>query len=262
MVLAGVVALVVLRVTAAVVLGFRSYFPADFDSDFLQGRESYFYGPYQGAFYTHILSGPLSLILGLILLSDRIRTSYPAAHRMLGRVQGVDVLFVVCPSGLWMAWYAASGPVAAASFGLLAIVTAACTAMGWRAAVSGQYGLHKRWMNRSFVLLCSAVVLRVVGGLGAVLQVQASWYDPAASWACWMIPLVAFEAKGIWRFARSRRALGPVMADPRSATRDCDLTLMKSPVEPSQSINGSAAHPAAAGPEPRRVRAPGNPRNA
>jgi hypothetical protein len=131
---------------------------------------------------------------------------------MLGRVQGVDVLLVVCPSGLWMAWYAASGPMAAASFGLLAIVTAACTAMGWRTAVAGQYGLHKRWMNRSYVLLCSAVVLRVVGGLGTVLQVQATWYDSVASWACWVIPLAVFEAKAFWRFVRSRRAPRPVIA--------------------------------------------------
>lgn len=211
-VLTGVAALVVLRVTVAVVLEFRNYFPADFNSDFLQGRESYFYGPYQGAFYTHILSGPLSLILGLILLNDRFRARYPAAHRLLGRVQGVDVLFVVCPSGLWMAWDAAGGPVSAASFGLLAIVTAACTARGWRAAVAGQYAIHKRWMNRSFVLLCSAVVLRVVGGLGTVLQVESSWYDPVASWACWMIPLAAFEAKGIGRFLRSRQSPRPTAA--------------------------------------------------
>lgn len=214
MILAALAALVVLRVTAAVVLSFRDYFPANFDSDFLRGRERYFSGPYQAAFYTHILSGPLSLIVGLILVNDRLRSWSPRTHRLLGRIQGLDVLFVVCPSGLWMAWYAATGPVAVASFGLLAILTGVCTAMGWRAAIKGQYGLHKRWMNRSFALLCSAVVLRVVGGLGTVLQVQSPWYDQVASWACWIVPLTVLEARGIWRFFRSRQATRPAAARP------------------------------------------------
>ena len=212
--LAAVAALVVLRVTGSVVLGFRDYFPANFGSDFLRGRESYFFGPYQSAFYTHILSGPLALVFGLVLLSDRFRTWSPTAHRVLGRIQGLNVLFVVCPSGLWMAWYAATGPIAAVSFALLAIATGACTALGWRAAVRGQYGLHKRWMNRSFVLLCSAVVLRVAGGLGTVLEVESPWYDQIASWACWTVPLAALEVKGIWRFARGRRPSRPGAVQP------------------------------------------------
>ncbi len=112
-VLAGVL---ILKVTLGVVLNYRHYFPANFESDFLQGREAYFSGSYQWAFYSHIVAGPISLILGMILLSERFRLRFPRWHRILGRIQVLDVLFVVAPSGLWMAYRAEAGPVAGLGF--------------------------------------------------------------------------------------------------------------------------------------------------
>ena len=68
--------LLVLKMTIGIVLVYRDYLPPDFRSDFLQGREEYFWNGYHWAFYTHIASSPCSLILGLILLSDRFRRRY------------------------------------------------------------------------------------------------------------------------------------------------------------------------------------------
>ena len=121
--LAGVL---ILKVTASVVSNYHDYFPANFTSDFLRGREHDFFGVYQWAFYTHILSGPVSLILGLILIGERTRSHYPKLHRYLGRVQVACVLLLVTPSGLSMAYYAAGGPIAAAGLTALAITTATC----------------------------------------------------------------------------------------------------------------------------------------
>src|SRR3954469_1330248 len=101
--LAGVL---ILKVTVDVVLKYRDYIPPDFSSDFLRGRESFFWGGYHWAFYLHIASGPVSLIVGLILLSDRFRQRFPKWHRLLGRLQVVDVLLLVAPSGLCMAYRA------------------------------------------------------------------------------------------------------------------------------------------------------------
>src|SRR4029077_14822660 len=116
-VLAGVL---ILKVTLGVVLNYRNYFPPNFESDFLRGRELYFSGSYQWAFYAHIAAGPISLILGMILLSERFRLRFPKWHRCLGRIQVLDVLFVVAPTGLWMAYRAEGGPVAGIGFAVLA----------------------------------------------------------------------------------------------------------------------------------------------
>ena len=105
--LAGVL---ILKVTASVVSNYHNYFPPNFASDFLRGRERHFLGVYQWAFYTHIMSGPVSLILGLILIGERSRARFPKWHRYLGRLQVACVLLLVTPSGLWMAYHAAAGP--------------------------------------------------------------------------------------------------------------------------------------------------------
>jgi uncharacterized membrane protein len=197
--LAGVL---ILKVTTSVVSNYHNYFPPDFASDFLRGRESYFVGAYQWAFYTHIVSGPVSLILGLILIGERSRARYPKWHRYLGRIQAACVLLLVTPSGLWMAYYAAAGPIAAVGLAALAIATATCVSLGVRSAVTRRFADHRRWMWRCYLLLCSAVVLRLIGGLATVTGMAAPWVDSLATWMSWLVPLTAFELRE-WKRRKS-----------------------------------------------------------
>ena len=197
--------LLIAKVTLAVVLNYPDYYPPNFGSDFLRGREPYFWGPYHWAFYTHIASGPVALVLGLILISERFRRRFPAWHRYLGRIQVACVLFLVTPSGLWMAYHAAAGPVGAAGLAGLAVATALCIGLGWRSAVGRRFAEHRRWMWRTFLLLSSAVVLRVIGGLATVTGVGAAWVDPLAIWVSWLVPLAAFE----WAERGARRTGRP-----------------------------------------------------
>lgn len=199
-----VVALLICKVTIAAMLEYSNYFPPNFQSDFLQGREGYFFGAYQWAFYSHIASGPAALFLGMLLICERFRLRYATWHRRLGRVHVLNVLFVVSPSGLWMAYSTSTGTIAAIGFAILAVATATCSALGWRAAVRRQFAIHRRWMTRGFVLLCSAVVLRIFGGLGTVLEVSTPWFDPLASWASWLVPLILLELNRLtrWRTVR------------------------------------------------------------
>lgn len=200
-------AVLVLKVTGEVVANYQNYAPPNFGSDFLRGREPYFWGRYQWAFYAHIASGPVSLVLGMVLLSDRFRLWFPQWHRILGRIQAGNVILLVVPSGLWMSAYAASGVMASVAFATLAVVTGGCMACGWRAAVLRRFTEHRRWMWRTYVLLCSAVVLRVIGGLGTVLSVPSAWFDPVASWLCWVLPLAAYELTW-WGTSRLKRRSG------------------------------------------------------
>lgn len=185
--------LLIVKIVVAVLLSYRDYFPPNFDSGFLLDRNSYFFGRYQWAFYSHITSGPLSLILGLILLSEKARRRFPKWHRILGRVQTINVLFLVTPSALWMARYAETGQVAGLGFGTLAVVTALCLAFGWRAAVQRRFQSHQRWMERCFALLCSAVVLRIIGGAATLANVDLPWLYPVSAWISWLLPLIGYE---------------------------------------------------------------------
>lgn len=187
-------ALLVCKVTLSVVISYRHYLPPSFESEFLQGREAYFWGAYSWAFYTHLVAGPASLVLGTVLVSGRFRRLAPAWHKRLGRVQGLCVLLLLAPSGLWMARYAATGTIAALGLGSLAIATAACVLLGWKAAVERRFGDHERWMWRTYRLLLSAVVIRMIGGLATVAEIDAAWLYPLSTWASWLVPLVVFES--------------------------------------------------------------------
>jgi hypothetical protein len=187
-------AVLIWKVTLSVVFDYWDYVPPDFQTDFLRGRESYFWSAYAWAFYAHLISGPPSLILGTILVSHRFRRAVPQWHRRLGHVEAACVLLLVAPSGLWMAYYAETGAIAAAGLGSLAIATAACVCLGWRSAVRRRIASHRRWMWRTFVLLCSAVVIRLIGGLATVIHFEAAWLYPLSTWASWLAPLLIYES--------------------------------------------------------------------
>src|SRR5437763_1391877 len=83
--------------------------------------------------------------------------------------------------------------LAAVGLAALAIGTATCAAIGAWSAVTRRFADYRRLMWRCYLLLCSAVVLRLIGGLATVAAVTAPWLDPLATWVSWLVPLLAFE---------------------------------------------------------------------
>lgn len=69
------------KILIVILLGYRDYFPATFERRFLAGREAYFYGVYRWVFTLHIASGPCSLILARVLISQTFRLRYTTLHR-------------------------------------------------------------------------------------------------------------------------------------------------------------------------------------
>lgn len=198
-------AVLVCVVLAGILRNYPRYLPPDFTSEFLVGREASFFGGYQWAFYSHLAAGPVTLLLGLALMSVALRRRLPAWHRALGRVQVAVVLLALVPSGLVMSAFAATGAVAGLAFATLAVATAACAVLGWRAAVRRRFAVHEAWMTRLFALLCSAVMLRLFAGLALLARFDADWLYPASAWASWLVPLIAHET---WRVTRRDRSSG------------------------------------------------------
>ena len=154
------------------------------------GREGYFFQGYQIPFYVHIVAGPISLVMGWFLVTKQSHKW--RWHRVAGRIQVANVLVLVAPSGLWMAFYSPSG-TAAVGFGVLAVATWLITLCGFRWALKRDFDRHRRWMLRVFALLCSAVFLRMVGGLATVMNLTQEWIYSFSAWACWLMPLAVIE---------------------------------------------------------------------
>lgn len=194
MVLRWLAVALILRVLATILANYPDYFPPNFDSLFLQGREATFSGAYRAAFYVHIFSGPVVLFNGLIQLSETIRSRHPGWHRCLGRVQVVVLLAFVLPSSVVMSQHAFGGWPAGLSFLLLSAATAICAIVGVVHARGRHFDQHRRWMLRSYVLICSAVFLRLISGTAGLVGVSSPEHAYIlAAWSSWLFPLAAYE---------------------------------------------------------------------
>ena len=191
------------KVLLSILAEYRWYFPANFDaSAFLSGRRHSFLGLYRAAFYAHIISGPVAVLLGVFLMISGGRARYFTIHRLAGRLLILLVLVVVTPSGFVMARHATAGPVAAYGFASLSVATAACAAVALHYVRARKFRAHQNWATRCFLLLASPLLLRLISGATIVLQVESDWTYRLNAWVSWVIPLAIYEAW--WRF-RERR---------------------------------------------------------
>ena len=196
----------ILRVLITILANYPDYFPPDFDSLFLQGRETTFNGTYRVAFYVHIFSAPVVLLSGLILLNGYVRRRYRSLHRALGRLQVVVLLTLVLPSSVVMSRHAFGGWPAGLSFLLLSAATAGCAIAGVVHARRHRYDRHRRWMLRCYVLICSAVALRLISGAAGVVGVSSpEGAYIIAAWSSWLFPLAACEIAERWPAHRPGR---------------------------------------------------------
>ena len=184
------------KVFVSILLGYADYFPPNFQTGFLIGREEYFFGVYQFAFYAHVLIGPTALILGTVLLvsGKGWLKSIAVDHRRLGKIQAAIVLGGVVPTGLIMAapvfigWQAASGLIAQA------FATAVTMWIAIVKAMQLDFQKHEIWATRCYVLLVSPLILRIANGTLVAFDLQTDFILAINAWITWLIPLAIFES--------------------------------------------------------------------
>ena len=227
----GLLALFV-RVLYLIVVEYPSYFPADFDSAFLTGRKEFFHGLYRIAFYAHIISGPISLVLGLALMTSGLRGRFPKAHRRAGRFLVLLVGALVAPTGLVMATHSYTGPIAGWGFALLAIATTAFAWATMSSARQGKYQQHRIWATRLFILMCSPLLLRLFSGAVIVAQLESATTFRLSAWFSWILPLLIYETT-LW--LRGRQA---ICATNKGAIKNGDPDSFDSRLRPAAELPG------------------------
>jgi hypothetical protein len=109
----------------------------------------------------HALFGSIVLLFAPFQFWDRLRTRFPKAHRIMGRLYVLGV-YVLAPTGAYIQYYQERGG-APRSFTILAIVDAALlmgtTTLAGFFAFKRKIGQHRQWATRSY-----AVALVFIGG--------------------------------------------------------------------------------------------------
>lgn len=153
-----------------------SYLRPQFNHGFLQGREDFFYGRYQFALLTHGISASVAILMAgwMMLLKKGGK-----GHQFFGKIYVFLVLFLATPSAAYISMFAIGGWSSTLAFLLLAIAWFLSTCL----AVRGKN--HGYWIRMSFLLACSAYILRTLLMLAPLFSMEFEQYYRLTAWMCW-----------------------------------------------------------------------------
>jgi uncharacterized membrane protein len=111
-------------------------------------------------FYTHIIFGGISLLVGWSQFSKKWRAKHIHRHRQIGKLYVFAVLLSGV-SGLYIAYYATGGLIPVLGFMSMDVIWLTTTIMAFFAIKNGKVKKHQRLMIISYAACFSAVTLRI-----------------------------------------------------------------------------------------------------
>jgi len=162
--------------------------------DILIGREAMLdQWTFKLGFYTHVLFGPVALMVGPFQFLPKFRVKYLSVHRILGKIY-VACCLLGAVSGFLVAFYTYGGWIASIGFALLAVLWFFTTLKAFQTVRKKEIDRHRIWMHRSYALTLAAVTLRLWLQLlqGVFLLDFIAAYQIVA-WLSWVPNLLIIE---------------------------------------------------------------------
>lgn len=154
--------------------------------------------------HIHIIGGLLCLFAALPQFSKTLLRRRPAIHRLSGKIYGMSMLFLACPTGFHLAFYAKGGLFGKLGFLTLAFAAFHTTFAGWRAVLPRHRDMtaHEAWMTRSFALTASAITFRIYHMLGYL----GGFEENSSYVACIWLSMLGNLAVAEWLIRRRHAA--------------------------------------------------------
>ena len=138
------------------------YIPIKEDVAFLNIKQDEIVLPYyKVAFYSHVYTSIIVIILGLTQFSKTVRSKFNFIHKINGKAYIILILLIAGPSGLIMSYHANGGLIAQISFSILSILWFVFTLKAYQFIKKGDFQKHRNFMIRSYALTLSAISLRL-----------------------------------------------------------------------------------------------------
>lgn len=172
-----------------------AYFSLRTDIGFLLAKQSFITDrAWMAAFYIHISSSILVVLIGPFQFVRKLRTRYPKWHRAMGKIYVGAILFLAAPSGLYMALYANGGIWAQVGFTLLSLLWFSTTFLAYKRVRELKISQHQKWMLRSYALSFSAITLRLyVPIFSLYLGMEHDFVVQITAWVNWIPNLLVAE---------------------------------------------------------------------
>ncbi len=103
----------------------------------------------------------LVLLLASVLVFFRIEQKFPRTHRTIGRLIVFSTLLFLVPTGFVLSYHALGGISGKILFSLLTLLSMIFIAQGFYTALKRKLHQHRKWMLRFYIVLSSAVWLRI-----------------------------------------------------------------------------------------------------
>lgn len=115
---------------------------------------------FQCAFYVHISSSIVVIVVGLVQFLPKILKKWPLVHRLLGKIYVMSILILAAPSGLILGFYANGGLSSKVGFVMQSIVWWGLTLAAWTEIRRKRALQHTQMMLRSYAVTLAAMSLR------------------------------------------------------------------------------------------------------
>jgi len=114
------------------------------------------------ALQIHVVAAAFALPGCLLLTSRFVLRRFPRAHRWLGRITGIVVLFALVPTGLFMAFFAKGGFRGGLGFVVTGVIVGVSMVRGIISARARRFVEHRRQVLHVLAQLSVAVTSRVL----------------------------------------------------------------------------------------------------
>jgi uncharacterized membrane protein len=193
----------ILSIAALIFHKSLDYFHPDFTCGYLIGKQNFFDGIFKYGLYAHIIGTPICILIGTLQIFFRFEKKYPKLHRNAGKVYVATVLFFAAPGGFIMAFSAIGGQLSELCFLLLAMLWMYFTYQAYKTARERNFLEHKKHMTRSFLLMLSAINLRILSFLfNHYLEFDSVQMYIWAAWLSWLPSLLIYELL-LWKKSKA-----------------------------------------------------------
>lgn len=152
----------------------------------------------------HLFFAVIIIVGGPLQLVPQVRAYAPTLHRWNGRIYMLTA-FTTSIAGLYLVWIrggAAGDVVQHVAVSLNAVLIMLCAAMALRHALAREFGVHRRWALRLFLVVSGVWFFRVGLMLWLLVNRGPAGFDPKTftgpflnflSFADYLLPLAVLE---------------------------------------------------------------------
>ncbi len=140
---------------------------------------------YNVGFYVHIIFASISLLIGWIQFSSKIRNRNLMLHRNVGKVYIISAL-LSSSGGIYIGFFSTGGLVTAIGFIFLGVIWFYTTLLGYRTIRDKKIAQHQRMLIYSYACCFAGVTLRIYQPFLMMYFGEFLMAYTVVSWLCWV----------------------------------------------------------------------------